>query len=95
MSVVTREAAGPIADPLDFVATDVTGLRRLEFEAVDGHRSAGDIAMSVASAMDLPTNVPWSLRDEQKARMLDQDTPLGGQVETGSQLVVIPRSHLG
>ncbi len=84
-----------VVDPLQFVATDVTGLRRLEFDAVDGHRSAGEVALSVASAMDLPTNVPWSLRDQQRARMLEQEAPLGGQIDTGSELVVIPRSHLG
>ena len=95
MSIETRVANGPVADPLAFVARDVTGLRRLEFDSIDGHRPAGEVAMSVASAMDLPTNVPWSLRDQKRARMLEQETPLGGQIETGSELVVIPRSHLG
>jgi len=39
--------------------------------------------------------VPWSLRDQNRARMLEQDSPLGGQVDAGTELVVIPRSHLG
>lgn len=95
MSVADTLKNEPVVDPLAFVATDVTGLRRLEFDAIDGHRPAGEVAMSVASAMDLPTNVPWSLRDQKRARMLAQESPLGGQIDTGSELVVIPRSHLG
>jgi hypothetical protein len=95
MSIAETSNSGAVADPLAFVATDVTGLRRLEFNSIDGHRPAGEVAMSVASAMDLPTNVPWSLRDQNRARMLDQETPLGGQIDTGSELVIIPRSHLG
>jgi hypothetical protein len=95
MSVADTLKNGPVVDPLAFVASDVTGLRRLEFDSIDGHRPAGEVAMSVASAMDLPTNVPWSLRDQKRARMLAQESPLGGQIDTGSELVVIPRSHLG
>jgi hypothetical protein len=95
MSTSRSPTGHAVIDPLQFRATDVTGLRHLVFEGVDGHRTAGDVAMSVASAMDLPTNLPWSLRDEQRARMLDQDEPLGGQVTPGAELVVIPQSHLG
>ena len=84
-----------ILDPLDFVATDVTGLKRMRFQSVDGHRPASDVATSVATAMDLSTDVPWSLRDETHARMLDQNAPLGGQIDADAELVVIPRSHLG
>jgi hypothetical protein len=45
--------------------------------------------------MSLPTDVPWSLRDERRARMLDQEGPLGRQVDREAELVVIPKSHLG
>jgi hypothetical protein len=95
MSTTSSPIAGPVVDPLRFTVTDVTGLRHLEMEMIDGHRTAGDVAVSVASAMDLPTNVPWSLRDERNARMLDQSAALGAQVEAGAELVVIPKSHLG
>lgn len=95
MAIAESSTGAPFVDPLAFVATDVTGLRRLEFDSIDGHRPAGEVAMSVASAMDLPANVPWSLRDQKRARMLAQDAPLGGQIDTGTELVVIPRSHLG
>ena len=85
-----------VADPLDFTATDVTGLRVLDFEGVDGHRYASDIAMSVASQMELPTSDSnYSLRDDERARMLLDDQPLGRQVRRGAKLVVIPKAHLG
>lgn len=84
-----------VEDPLSFSAVDVTGIHELIFEGVDGHRLTGDVAQSVAEAMDLPTNVPWSLRDEEKARMLEEDVPVGRQLRTGGKVVVIPRSHLG
>lgn len=85
-----------VTDPLDFTATDVTGLRMLEFEGVDGHRFASDIAMSVASQMELPTSASqYSLRDDLRARMLLDDQPLGRQVQRGAKLVVIPKAHLG
>jgi hypothetical protein len=84
-----------VQDPLRFSAIDVTGTHELEFEGVDGHRLTGDVALTVAEAMDLPTNVPWALRDEGTARMLEEDVPVGRQLRTGSKVVVIPKSHLG
>lgn len=95
MTVAINPGRQSLVDPLNFVATDVTGLRRLEFDGIDGHRPAGEVATSVASAMDLPTNVPWALRHDERARMLQQDAALGSQVELGDELVVIPQSHLG
>jgi hypothetical protein len=84
-----------VRDPVGFTVSDVTGLRRVRFDRVDGHRPAGDIAALVASQLDLPQNIPWSLRDERHARMLEHDAPFGGQVEPDADLVVIPQSHLG
>lgn len=84
-----------VVDPLSFSATDVTGMHQLEFQGVDGHRVASEVALSVAEAMELPTNVPWALRDDETARMLEEDRALGSQVRPGSRLVVIPKSHLG
>lgn len=86
---------GAVVDPLSFSAQDVTGTKLLQFEGVDGHRLAGDVAMSVASMMELPTNTPWALRDDSSARMLEEDRPIGVQVGPQAKLVVIPKSHLG
>ena len=94
MSVSTTATNSSVVDPLSFVATDVTGLRRVK-DTVDGHRTAENVAKSVAESLDLPTNTPWSLRDEKRSRMLHQDQALGSQVETDAKLVVIPQAHLG
>ncbi len=84
-----------VIDRLVFWARDVTGSQRLEFSGVDGHRLAGDVAESVAQEMELPEDVPYSLRDNTNARMLVDDVALGSQIQSDSDLDVIPRSHLG
>ena len=94
MTVINSTASSSVIDPLSFVVSDVTGLRRLH-ETVDGYRTAEDVATSVAESLDLPTSTPWSLRDEQRARMLHQDESLGSQIDEGAELVVIPQAHLG
>jgi hypothetical protein len=95
MTTALAEADELVLDPLEFSATDVTGMHELEFSGVDGHRRAGDVAMSVAEAMELPTSAPWALRDEPSARMLDEERPVGAQVRARTRLVLIPKSHLG
>ncbi|MGE0607276.1 MAG: hypothetical protein AB7O62_09300 [Pirellulales bacterium] len=95
MSTTMSPTLEGIVDPLRFRVTDVTGQRHLELEMVDGYRTAGDVALTVAELMELPTNSPWALRDEGRGRMLDQDSAVGGQIGTDAELVVIPRSHLG
>ena len=57
-----------VADPLEFTITDVTGRNTLDVENVDGHRTAGDVATSMASLMELPTSTPYALRDDARAR---------------------------
>ena len=84
-----------IVDPLTFSVSDVTGMKSLDVDGVDGHRSASDVATSVAELMELPTNTPYSLRDDNSARMLLDDRPLGSQVDKDAKLVVIPKAHLG
>jgi hypothetical protein len=85
-----------IADPVNFTIEEVTGMRSVEVENVDGHRSAADVATSVASMLELPSNTPYALRDEDHARMLVDERPIGSQVpQTGARLVCIPKSHLG
>lgn len=85
-----------VADPLAFSVSEVTGLRTLAIGNVDGHRDAGQVATSMASLLGLPANTPYALRDDSSARMLVDDQPLGSQIPAeGTQLVVIPRSHLG
>ena len=85
-----------VVDPLSFSVEEVTGMRSMDVENVDGHRSTADVAASMAALLDLPSNTPYSLRDEDHARMLVDDRPIGSQVrQTGARLVCIPKSHLG
>lgn len=85
-----------VVDPLRLCAVDVTGTRSVELEGVDGHRLAGEVAMSLAAEMSLPTNTPFALRDDDRAKMLTDDVPIGEQVEReDANVVVVPKSHLG
>ena len=85
-----------VADPLSFSVEEVTGMRAVHVENVDGHRTAADVATSMALMLDLPSNTPYALRDEDHARMLVDDRPIGNQVpQTGARLVCIPKAHLG
>ena len=96
MVTAARPQPGRIRDPLRLRVSDVTGLKRFDLENIDGHRSAGDVAMSVAELMDLPTETRFSFRSE-RGQMLVDDEPIGGQLdeEQSPELVVIPRAHLG
>ena len=95
MSVARVPFEHAVVDPLSFSVSDVTGMRSLDIGGVDGHRPASDVAMSVADLLELPTNTPYSLRDDTNARMLLDDRPLGSQVDMDAKLVVIPKAHLG
>lgn len=83
-----------VIDPLDIVISDVTAHNEIEMNGVDGFRTASDVADSMASMMELPNSTPYSLRDEKNARMLEDDVPVGRQVEQGTRLVLFPKAHL-
>ena len=95
MTVASAPFEHEVRDPLSFRVSDVTGTRSLEIDGIDGHRTAGDVAASLAGMLELPSNSPYSLRDDSKARMLLDDRPVGSQVEKDAELVVIPKVHLG
>jgi hypothetical protein len=95
MSTTAIAEQNQVEGPLSFSAVDVTGTHEIDFDGVDGHRLTADVARTVAEAMDLPSSIPWALRDEANARMLQDDEPLGRQLRPGGKVVVIPRSHLG
>ena len=91
----TSTQINPVVDPLYFSAKDVTASQHLQLSEVDGYRPAGEVAETVALEMELPEDVPYSLRDNSNARMLVDDVALGSQIQPGAELVLIPRSHLG
>lgn len=95
MTVTSAPFEHAVVDPLTFSVSDVTGTKSMDFGGVDGHRPASEVALSVAELLELPTNNPYSLRDDTNSRMLLDDRPLGSQVEKDAKLVVIPKAHLG
>ena len=92
-ATLTPEAVG---ESLSFDVVEVTGSRSLQVDGVDGHRLAGEVAASMASMLELPANSPYYFRDDQTARKLSDDDPLGAQIPTtGARLMVVPKTKLG
>ena len=102
MSIMTLE---PIAtsrsqknhgrDRLRFHASDITGTQVSEVSDIDPGVSVALAAKSLAARMELPANVPWALRDDRSGNYLDDQRSLGGQIESGAQLTMVPKTHLG
>jgi hypothetical protein len=88
------EATTQTPDILQFHAANVTGTQEIPFEAGRG-LSVRSVTDSIAHRMALPSDVPWSLRDDGSSAYLDEDRPIGDQIEPGAHLTVTPKSHLG
>lgn len=82
------------AAPFAFEACDVTSTRLLDARNVQRATPAGSVARALAAKMDLPDNVPWTLRNE-RGVILDEARPIGDQLETGERVTVTPKTHLG
>ena len=82
---------------LRFEAADVTGTHRVQVDDVACGLPAGAVAKALASRMSLPENVPWGLRDDANSALLDDEKPIGEQVDraTDVRLTVTPKTHLG
>lgn len=97
MSIMTHE---PVAAPprwpsvLRFRATDVTESHDIEVEDLDRSISAGEVAQMLAARMELPTNVPWALRNDEGS-FLDETQEIGAQIEEDAHLTLTPKAHLG
>ena len=93
-SSTTTRAAGPRA--ISFTARDITGLHEITVDDMPADAPAGEVARSLANRLNLPTNVPWSLRSDTSAEYLKDDVDLASQLpETGAKLTISPRTHLG
>jgi hypothetical protein len=79
---------------LTFQAANVTGTQELPIEVVPG-LSVRSVTDSIAHRMALPNDVPWSLRDDSSSTYLDEDRPIGDQIEPGTHLTITPKTHLG
>ncbi len=81
-------------DFFSFTARDVTGstVASARFQ-----RSAptSAVAKALATRMQLPSDVPWALRDARQGRFLDESKAIGEQVDEGAQVDVVPKAHLG
>ena len=70
---MTRTSEEVVSDPLSFSVGDVVGMKTLNVEGIDGHRTASNVAMSLAEMLELPTNTPYALREESTAKMMRDD----------------------
>lgn len=95
MSIMDTEtlAAGPRSRSLRIRATDVTGSLEIDAELQPG-APAGAVARMLAQRMELPTDVPWALRDDRGA-FLDDERQLGEQLEADARVTLTPKTHLG
>ena len=80
---------------LSFEAWDVTGTHSVEAKDIQASLPVSAVASSLAVTMNLPKNVPYGLRDDGTSEFLDDDRPIGDQVEPDSTLTITPKTHLG
>ena len=92
-NVVLLEA--PESERLSFEVTDVTGSQTVVASEVPLSISAGAVATALADRMSLPTDVPWTLRDEASAAFLAEDVAIGDQIGDEARLTITPKTHLG
>lgn len=86
----------PVQSPtIRIQVADVTGIREMEVE-VAADAPAGAVARQVAEQMQLPSNVPWGLRDD-RGGFLDDARQIGEQVSSEGQarVGIVPKTHLG
>ena len=79
----------------NFEARDVTGTHVIEARNVQCSTPAGAVANALASRMALPLNVPWIMRNDSTGAVLEEEKPIGDQIESGAKVVLSPRAHLG
>ena len=80
---------------LRFEATDVTGSQTVTADDVRRSIPAGVVARALADRMALPADVAWALRDDSSSAYLDEDRPIGDQIEPGARVTITPKTHLG
>jgi len=78
-----------------FTATDVTGNTFMLTTDIQPEFPAGPAAATLAARMQLPDNVPYTLRNESTSVYLDETLPLGDQIEPDTTLTITPKTHLG
>ena len=90
----TTRASGP--GTVSLTARDIAGLNEITVTDMPGAAPVGDVARSLANRLNLPTDVPWSLRNDRSGEYLKDDADLASQVpEAGAKFTITPRTHLG
>ncbi len=85
----------PAGGGFSFEVTDVTGTHTVVASDVAPTIPAGSVAAALAERMSLPSNVPWTLRDDSSAVFLDEDVPIGDQIADQAHVTITPKTHLG
>ncbi len=80
---------------LGFHVSDGTGYRGMDVSDIQPSARAGDVATALADRLNLPNNVPWSLRNSRTSRLLDDGEPIGDQIEADERVTIMPKAHLG
>lgn len=93
-TTLTSSPSGSSHDTLRFTATNVTGTVTRELSVPPGV-AVGDVTRSLASSMNLPTDVPYSLRDDKSSEYLLDDRPVGEQLAPEAHVTLTPKAHLG
>jgi hypothetical protein len=81
------------SEMLAFQAANVTGTQQIPVE-FGRDLSVQSVTDSIAHRMSLPDDVSWSLRNDGSSAYLDEDLPIGDQVEPGDHLTITPKTHL-
>jgi hypothetical protein len=89
----THAAAPPHTETFRLTATDVTGSMEVNLE-LQPDVPAGAVARALAQRMELPTDVPWALRNDHGA-FLDDARQIGEQLVADSRVTLTPKTHLG
>jgi hypothetical protein len=82
------------SDVIVFHAANVTGSQEIPVE-FGPDLKAGSVMDSISHRMALPRDVAWSLRDDGSSAYLDEDLPIGDQIEPGAHVTIVPKTHLG
>ena len=89
----TAPSAPAHTSTLHFHVADVTGTREMDVE-VAADTPTGAVAKYLAEQMQLPSNVPWALRDD-RGGFLDDARQAGEQIAHDARISIVPRVHLG
>ncbi len=93
---MSLEPNAPNVSPevVSFHAATVSGSQEIPIE-IERKLSVRAVTDSIATRMGLPQDVAWSLRDDGSSAYLDENRPIGEQIEPGARVSVTPRTHLG